>query len=281
MTTQPFFFSPKYLIQLAKANQQRYAQALPFPHIVIDNFLPTEVLDAVLSEFPQPEQINWTKYEDTAQVKLASTTETQLGIATRLLLHQFNSSVFLNFLETLTGIDGIIPDPHFAGGGLHQIVRGGFLKVHVDFNRHFKLRLDRRLNLLLYLNQNWEESYGGQLELWDRDMTACQTSILPVFNRCVIFNTTDFSFHGHPNPLTCPPGWTRKSIAIYYYSNGRSIEEVNTEVSNLPHTTLFRDRPNEKQTLLPKILIKNAIRKFIPPILIDLKEYIRRQLFQS
>lgn len=281
MTTQPFFFSPKYLIQLAKANQQRYAQALPFPHIVIDNFLPTEVLDAVLSEFPQPEQINWTKYEDTAQVKLASTTETQLGIATRLLLHQFNSSVFLNFLETLTGIDGIIPDPHFAGGGLHQIVRGGFLKVHVDFNRHFKLRLDRRLNLLLYLNQNWEESYGGQLELWDRDMTACQTSILPVFNRCVIFNTTDFSFHGHPNPLTCPPGWTRKSIAIYYYSNGRSIEEVNTEVSNLPHTTLFRDRPNEKQTLLPKISIKNAIRKFIPPILIDLKEYIRRQLFQS
>lgn len=281
MTTQPFFFSPEYLIQLAKANQQRYAQALPFPHIVIDNFLPTEVLDAVLSEFPQPEQINWTKYEDTAQVKLASTTETQLGIATRLLLHQFNSSVFLNFLETLTGIDGIIPDPHFAGGGLHQIVRGGFLKVHVDFNRHFKLRLDRRLNLLLYLNQNWEESYGGQLELWDRDMTACQTSILPVFNRCVIFNTTDFSFHGHPNPLTCPPGWTRKSIAIYYYSNGRSIEEVNTEVSNLPHTTLFRDRPNEKQTLLPKISIKNAIRKFIPPILIDLKEYIRRQLFQS
>jgi len=279
MTTQPFFFSPEYLIQLAKANQQRYAQALPFPHIVIDNFLPTEVLDAVLSEFPQPEQINWTKYEDTAQVKLASTTETQLGIATRLLLHQFNSSVFLNFLETLTGIDGIIPDPHFAGGGLHQIVRGGFLKVHVDFNRHFKLRLDRRLNLLLYLNQNWEESYGGQLELWDRDMTACQTSILPVFNRCVIFNTTDFSFHGHPNPLTCPPGWTRKSIAIYYYSNGRSIEEVNTEVSNLPHTTLFRDRPNEKQTLLPKISIKNAIRKFIPPILIDLKEYIRRQLF--
>ncbi len=279
MTTQPFFFSPKYLIQLAKANQQRYAQALPFPHIVIDNFLPTEVLDAVLNEFPQPEQINWTKFEDTAQVKLASTTETQLGIATRLLLHQFNSSVFLNFLETLTGIDGIIPDPHFAGGGLHQIVRGGFLKVHVDFNRHFKLRLDRRLNLLLYLNQNWEESYGGQLELWDRDMTACQTSILPVFNRCVIFNTTDFSFHGHPNPLTCPPGWTRKSIAIYYYSNGRSIEEVNTEVSNLPHTTLFRDRPNEKQTILPKISIKNAIGKFIPPILIDLKEYIRRQLF--
>jgi len=276
---QPFFFSPEYLMQLAEANQQRYAQALPFPHIVIDNFLPIEVLETILSEFPKPEQINWTKYEDTAQVKLASTNETQLGIATRLLLHQFNSSVFLNFLETLTGIDGINPDPHFGGGGLHQIVRGGFLKVHVDFNRNIKLRLDRRLNLLLYLNQNWEESYGGQLELWDRDMTACQTRILPIFNRCVIFNTTDFSFHGHPNPLTCPPGWTRKSIAIYYYSNGRPIDEVNIEFSNLPHTTLFRDRPNEKQTLPPKILIKKAIKKFIPPILIDLKEYVRRLLF--
>jgi Rps23 Pro-64 3,4-dihydroxylase Tpa1-like proline 4-hydroxylase len=94
--------------------------------------------------------------------------------------------------------------------------------VHADFNRHEKLNLDRRLNLLLYLNRDWKEEYGGHLQLWTRDMGRCVVKVLPVFNRCVVFSTTDFSYHGHPDPLTCPPGRTRKSIAMYYYTNGRA-----------------------------------------------------------
>jgi Rps23 Pro-64 3,4-dihydroxylase Tpa1-like proline 4-hydroxylase len=149
-------------------------------------------------------------------------------------------SVFIDFLETLTGITGLLPDPHLWGGGLHQIQRGGFLKVHADFNRHERLDLDRRLNLLVYLNKDWKEEYGGQLELWSRDMKRCEERVLPVFNRCVVFSTTDTSYHGHPDELTCPEGWTRKSMALYYYTTGRSAEETSQS-----HSTLYQERPGE------------------------------------
>ncbi|NJM87615.1 MAG: 2OG-Fe(II) oxygenase [Hydrococcus sp. RU_2_2] len=187
---------------------------------------------------------------------------------TRLLLYQMNGATFVNFLEKLTGIEGIIPDPHLVGGGLHQIERGGYLKIHVDFNKHGKLNLDRRLNLLLYLNKNWQEEYGGNLELWDRDMIKCQKKILPIFNRCVIFSTTDFSYHGHPEPLTCPEGRTRKSLALYYYSNGRPPEEVSNG-----HSTVFRARPDEDLTekISSTEKTKIILKKLLPPIVFDLK----------
>ena len=197
-------FKPKYLESLANKSQKEYFQAEPFPHIIIDNFLPEAVLDRVLQEFLSPETIDWKTFNNSAEKKLASTSELRMGENTRLLLQQLNSSTFISFLEKLTGIDGIIPDPHYIGGGLHQIERGGYLKIHVDFNRHKRLRLDRRLNLLIYLNKDWQEEYGGHFEMWNTNMTKCEKKILPIFNRCVIFNTTDFSLHGHPDPLNCP-----------------------------------------------------------------------------
>ena len=140
-----------------------------------------------------------------------------MGESTRHLLSQFNSSTICEFLQVLTGIEKLIPDPHFVGGGLHQIVQGGFLKIHADFNWHGDLDLHRRINLLVYLNKNWKEEYGGHLELWDKEMKNCEERVLPVFNRCAIFTTTSDSWHGNPAPLTCPEGWTRKSLALYYY----------------------------------------------------------------
>ena len=194
-----------------------------------------------------------------------------MGEKTRLLLYQLNSSIFVNFLEKLTGIKGIIPDPHFVGGGLHQIEKGGFLKIHVDFNKHKQMQVDRRLNLLLYLNKDWQEEYGGHFELWDRNMTECEAKILPIFNRCVIFNTSDFSYHGHPNPLNCPEDRTRKSLALYYYSNGRPAEEVSGQ-----HSTLFRERPGEDLAQQQKVNNKQLLKKFIPPIVIDLVKTIQK-----
>lgn len=94
--------------------------------------------------------------------------------------------------------------------------------------------------MIVYLNRHWKEEYGGNLELWNREMTRCERRVLPIFNRCVIFNTTDFSYHGHPEPLTCPEGMTRKSLALYYYSNGRPAEELSDA-----HSTLFQSRPGE------------------------------------
>ena len=236
-----FHLDQNYLEQLVLRYQQAYAQAKPFPHVIIDNFLPESILEAVIQEFPKVNSIDWRKFDNAAEKKLASTHEQQMGDVTRFLLNQLNSSTFLDFLEQLTGIDGLISDPHFAGGGLHQIEKGGYLKIHIDFNSHERLRLDRRINLLVYLNKDWEEEYGGHLELWDQNMTQCEKRILPIFNRCVIFNTTKFSSHGHPEPLTCPDGETRKSLALYYYSNGRPAEEV----ANV-HTTIFRSRPGEE-----------------------------------
>jgi len=268
-STLMFRFDQNYLKDLAIKHSQAYSQAQPFPHIVIDNFLPEFVLEDVLKEFPKVDSIDWQKFDAPTEKKLATKHEQQIGDNTSLLLYQLNSSVFINFLETLTGIDGLIPDPHFVGGGLHQIERGGYLKMHVDFNQHTKLRLDRRLNLLIYLNKNWQEEYGGHLELWDKDMTQCEKKILPIFNRCVIFSTTDFSYHGHPDPLNCPEGQTRKSLALYYYSNGRPDEETGND-----HSTLFQARPGDK---IATDKFKTIFKKLVPPILIDAQEYLRNR----
>lgn len=265
-STLTFKLDSEYLKKLALENHVSYQQAQPFPHIVIDNFLPEFILDNILTEFPKAGDIEWQKFENKAEKKLANKNEHNMGDHTRSLLYQLNSSTFIEFLENLTGIKGIIPDPHFEGGGLHQIEKGGYLKMHVDFNRHTKLNLDRRLNLLLYLNKDWQEEYGGYLELWDQEVTKCEKKILPVFNRLVIFTTTDFTYHGHPEPLTCPEGWTRKSLALYYYTNGRPAEEI----SGKAHSTIFQARPGEEiKDKSSGIDLKTIVKKLTPPIFID------------
>lgn len=165
-----------------------------------------------------------------------------MGWATRSLIAELNSAEFLQFLEALTGIEGLIADPYYEGGGIHEIRRGGFLKIHTDFNYHKKLKLDRRINVLLYLNDDWDESYGGELELWNQDMSTCIRKIQPIINRLVVFSTTDTSFHGHPVPLTCPEDRSRRSLALYYYTNGRPESEVEFKHSV---STNYQQRPGE------------------------------------
>lgn len=262
------FLNQAYLKGLSDRCRKSYSSAQPFPHVVIDDFFPEDVLNEILLEFPNPKEINWKKFETGAERKLASTNERQMGDKTRQLLYHLNSSTFISFLEDIVGIEGIIPDPHFEGGGLHQIEKGGYLKVHIDFNRHSRLKLDRRLNLLVYLNQDWKEEYGGHLELWDPEMEECAKKILPVFNRLVIFSTNDFSYHGHPEPLTCPEDMTRKSLALYYYSNGRPSEELNGE----SHSTIFKSRPGEHIPESTKVIGSKGsfLKQLTPPILVDL-----------
>jgi hypothetical protein len=228
------------LVTLAEQRRESYRRASPFPHVVLDDLFPPALLERVLGEFPGPDAIDWKRFADGTGRKLATRHEAQMGTSTRSFLHELSSSRFVTFLERLTGIDGLIPDPHLEGGGLHQIQRGGYLKIHADFNRHPRLALDRRLNLLVYLNKHWKEEYGGHLELWPEDMSRCASRVLPAFNRCVVFSTTDVSYHGHPDPLACPEGWSRKSIALYYYSNGRPEAEAARA-----HSTLYQRRPGE------------------------------------
>jgi Rps23 Pro-64 3,4-dihydroxylase Tpa1-like proline 4-hydroxylase len=160
-----------------------YQIAKPFPHVVIDNFANPEVLEAVLDEFPTESHPAWHRMYDQNQNKFATNQTEYLGPMTRAFLNYLNGREMVNFLSALTGIEGLIPDPHLAGGGLHEIRRGGLLRVHADFNWHKQLRLDRRINLLVYLNKDWQPEWGGQLQLWDDKMSQCCQRIDPIFNR--------------------------------------------------------------------------------------------------
>ena len=251
------FDDPKYA-ELAKNSAQTYQNADPFPSIYFDNFLPPEVAEAVHQEFPKPDDIEWNNLNRRAEVKLLCADEALFGPATRQLMYQMNSLPFVRFLEKVTGITNLIPDPTMAGGGLHQIKRGGLLKLHADFNLHNTLKLDRRVNILLYMNKDWQDSWGGHLELWDKECKHCGNKILPLFNRLAIFSTTSDSFHGHPDPLECPEDNSRKSLALYYYTNGRPLTP-----ETAAHTTIFKARPGEKIGGIPL----HKIQEFVPPVL--------------
>lgn len=265
------------LDELGKEKAAEYQHNLPFPHIYFDNFLPTEAAEAALRDFPQPKELSWSEFNNPNERKLAFDAVEYLPPAVRNVLFYLNSRPIVKFLENLTGISGVIPDPYYLGGGLHQIKPGGKLAIHADFNRHEQMRLDRRINLLIYLNKDWKEEYGGHFELWNRDMTAAEQKILPIFNRCAIFSTTSYSYHGHPDPLTCPPGRTRKSLATYYYSNGRPQEEINPA-----HSTLFQERkgehedPAENPKRTETSAVKRVARSITPPILWNSLKGLRR-----
>jgi hypothetical protein len=269
-TSTDFRFDREQLTALAEDRRNAYASARPYPHIVFDGFLPEGVLEGVLAEFPNPKGADWFAFDSATERKLATKDDSIMGPATRRLLAELNSGAFIDFLERLTGIEGLTPDPHLLGGGLHQIERGGHLKVHADFNRHPRTDLERRLNVLIYLNRDWKDEYGGAFELWNRDMTACEERVFPYFNRCVVFSTTSTSYHGHPEPLNCPEGETRKSIALYYYTKDRPAEEKNEA-----HNTLFQARPGEEiqAPVMDKRpvgeRVKSGAAQFLPPILVD------------
>ena len=232
--SEPALLDFEALPVIAQQRAGDYAQADPFPHIMLEDFLSPEAVARILAEFPGPqEQLSWRKLhvESTAGElvqynKLGMPVVDEMPPTIRELLWELNSGTFLRFLERLTGVGGLIADPKLRGGGIHQVLPGGVLGVHADFTNHGDYRLDRRLNVLIYLNQDWPEEYGGDLELWSPDMSRCVRKIRPLAGRCVVFNTAEDSFHGHPRALACPSGETRKSIALYYYSNGRQDRTV-------------------------------------------------------
>jgi Rps23 Pro-64 3,4-dihydroxylase Tpa1-like proline 4-hydroxylase len=244
-----FLFRLDELQARVEADAARYAGANPFPHIVIDDFLHPDVLARAVREFPPPEAISgWRRPDDrdekgrvAAILKLGYSNELEFGPTLRRLVHELHSAPFLRYVGALTGIEHLIPDPHMIGAGLHQYLPGAVLRVHADFNRLPGTLLDRRLNLLVYLNPDWDQAWRGELELWDAGMERCDVRVAPIANRCVIFSTTSNSYHGMPDPLACPAGVTRRSLALYYYSNGRPAHELQPD-----HSTLWQARPHER-----------------------------------
>ncbi len=212
----------------------------PFPHVCIDDLFDADTIACISAEFPSISQQNdWVPFRKPNEwLKNATANDRQIPFFTRQFLYALNSRTFVEWLEALSGIKGLIADSEFIGGGLHATMPGGRLGIHTDFNKHQRNGLDRRLNLLLFLNENWDERWGGQLELWDAEVKRRGQSIAPQLNRLVIFATTDYTYHGHPQPLSCPAGMFRKSIALYYYSRGRPAEE-----QSAAHLTQYREPP--------------------------------------
>lgn len=234
------------------ANNTNYKNRLPFPHMVADGLFPLEVLQMVTNEIPDSPQLssegcavgNQKCFKTkTEKFKNAFDDEEKHGPATSALFGYLKSSTFIHFLEKLTGIEGLIPDPHYRGSGIHQTLPGGYLNIHADFNRYKAYDLHRRVNILLYLNPDWEDSYGGHLELWSKDMKSCMVRSKPDIGRITVFSSTDFSYHGHPNPLTCPKDRSRRSLALYYYTRTRPSSECVYGNCYSAHTTLFQKAP--------------------------------------
>lgn len=190
----------------------------PFPHTVIDGFLSPEVVARINDEWPEG---SWSKKAGKTSVKWNTQ---DLPPAAREVVE----GIDISLIERVTGIQGLIADPDLFGGGLHCIPSGGYLKMHVDFNKHPK-GWHRRVNLIIFLNEHWEDMWGGHLRL---ELGDQEKYISPVGGRAVIFETTDSSWHGHPDPLGCPVGVQRRSLALYFYT-----EQPPATPS---HTTIYR-----------------------------------------
>lgn len=234
----PLFPYEKWSSQLPNLLRQ-FRESQPYPHVHLERFLDEGVAAQMAREFPGLATDAWTRYKHP--------NENKLGLAKRSLfppllgevVDELNSPEFVNWLSQLTGIPGLVSDDMLEGGGLHQSGTGGFLNVHTDFsNHHYHKHWRRQVNLILYLNPNWHEEWGGALELWDRDMRHCVVKVPPLFNEALIFRTDEISYHGFPDPLRCPAGESRKSLALYYYT-----VEAGDNVEVKTRSTNYRPRP--------------------------------------
>lgn len=232
---------------------REYQGATPFPHIVLEDFLDPEAAMRGAQEFPAIDP-DWISYVHVNERKWANTQPSTWGPEMQAILAELQSPEFVQFLSELTGIEHLVADETLEGGGLHQSPTGGYLNVHADFTVHPKRRTWlRRVNLLVYFNPAWLAEYGGDLELWSRDMQRMERKISPVLNRAVIFNTDMDSFHGHPEPHTCPPGMARQSLALYYFTE---------EVAPVVRSTEYRARPGEGLKGVAIYLDKSVLRAY-------------------
>ncbi|MAG31686.1 MAG: hypothetical protein CL908_12430 [Deltaproteobacteria bacterium] len=225
------------------ARKHEFHSAAPFPHVVIDDFLDPDFAREVVAAYPTFEQAREQGFEfdfvrERRKIQISDRARFPEPVAR--LNDALASPEFIEDLVYITGIENLESDPSLGGGGIHVTGPGGRLDVHVDFNYNEERDVYRRLNLLVYLNPRWEESWGGQVDLWDRDVRECHQSVLPVLNRCVLFQTSEISYHG-VRPVSADAPAPRQSFATYYYTKdpaaGWDAE---------PHSTIFRTRPNER-----------------------------------
>lgn len=222
-------------LDLEELKKQWCDNKKPFSYLIHDGFFKKERAAEILDAYPKIDKSHW---QGTTYINQKNKfTLTKFGTKHPVLQSVFdelNDEKFLMVMSQITGIKSLLGDEELFGGGLHQSIKGAFLDVHVDFNIHSKTKYHRRMNAIIYLNQDWKEAYNGNLELWDMKSKKMIENIAPAFNRLVVFETNEVSFHGHPKPLNTPDNVSRKSLAVYYYTKDRDIKEVAED-----HNTIF------------------------------------------
>ena len=232
------FSYEKWTLQAPELRRQFRANQ-PYPHLHLRGFLDPELAENLAREFPGLGTDAWTSYKHQNENKMGLTKRSLFPQQLGKVVDELNCPAFLHWLSQVTGISGLMADDSLEGGGLHQSGPGGFLNIHTDFSmHHYHSHWRRRVNLILYLNPAWREEWGGAIELWDRDVQHCVAKVPPVLNDALIFETNEISYHGFPEPLRCPPGESRKSVALYYYTL-----EPGTVASG--RSTNYRARPND------------------------------------
>lgn len=234
-TVMGVFDDPRYSA-LAQQRAADHVGADPFPHTVIDDFLPEPLARELAHTFPGRDDMEWIEHDNENNRRRFQTDETMFPPLFRAMCREFNSRQFILFLETLTGLESMLPDPYYIGGGIHLSERGEFLNIHADFNWHHKLQAFRRCNALLYLNEEWLPEWEGATELWSLDMSHRVVSVEPRFNRLLVFNTGEHSNHGQPRPNACPPEVNRQVLNFYYYTTHRDDEDAEA----MPHFTAYK-----------------------------------------
>ena len=228
----------KWSTQLTRLSQQ-FRENQPYPHLHLSGFLDAPLAAELAKEFPGLQTDAWTLYKHQNENKSGLAKRSMFPPLLGEVVDELNSPEFVEWLSAVTGIPGLLADESLEGGGLHQSERGGFLNVHTDFSmHHYHKNWRRRVNLILYLNPNWQEQWGGAIELWDRNVSRCVAKVPPLLNEALIFQTDDISYHGFPEPLQCPEGESRKSIALYYYT-------VESNAHGSARSTNYRPRPED------------------------------------
>lgn len=215
----------------------------PFTHIVLDDFLPKRMAQRAMDAFPDSNDSVWEWVNEPGiEVKARSTWKSEFDIPDDIVdvIRIMNSALLLQTMSDVLGIPKLMPDPYFSGGGLNMSECGGHLDVHVDGNYHDASGMNRRVNMLLYFNPNWQPSWGGEFGIYEDDGEKLVKEIAPTFNRCVIFDTHDKSYHGLPNPIAFPENEPRKSIILYYYTvDARPNSQV---LVDAPHSALWKSK---------------------------------------
>jgi Rps23 Pro-64 3,4-dihydroxylase Tpa1-like proline 4-hydroxylase len=219
--------------------REQFFNSKPFHYIVLDNFLESSLAKEIETEIRNIPPEDWFDKEtefghinqqgdcSTQSKKIALNIRKQIPDKTNYVIDLFSSPKMIQFIEDITGITGLQSDPYLLGGGIHKTTTNGHLSIHCDFNIHPQTQKHRRINALLYLNDNWKPGYNGCLELWNKDMTSCAKKIEPILNRLVIFRITDDALHGSPERWLAPENYPRISLAFYYYTDDRPEHEKN------------------------------------------------------